>query len=533
MKILPARYRRLGSIATESFRARVFIVFVLFIVLSSSAFTLLSGYSQSKEIEERLSKKGELLVQLLSMSSRTGVFAEDRASLKDAAAGVLTQDDVISVAIYTSDDRLLFQEDKPAQLGGKPAMRESKAVSGLTLKGKQIETVLQRDRISFLAPVMISQPAASMEALYYDVTEAEMTKSMIGYVRVTMDRSPVLKEVRRIFIRNLLLAIVFVVSGSFAIYLILRRITKPLIILTQGVKDFGEGTLADKLPVGSKDEIGNLAAAFNSMIDDLRRREHEKEKIEERLHQAEKMEAVGGLARGIAHDFNNILATIEGSLFILKKKLAEDGQLVPYTEQIHKSVSKMKSLVQGLLAFSKTQTANLTPVDLNSVVRRLLPMLKDLVGTAVQLEVSFEEDTCIVLADALQIDQILMNLCTNARDAMSEGGVVSIRTGNVIIDQEYAASHSLVRPGRYGMLSVRDTGTGMDEVTHRRIFEPFFTTKESGKGTGLGLATVFGIVQLHKGAVDVQSVAGKGTEFRIYLHLHQNEGESGDQGVVL
>jgi signal transduction histidine kinase len=157
------------------------------------------------------------------------------------------------------------------------------------------------------------------------------------------------------------------------------------------------------------------------------------------------------------------------------------------------------------------------PVDLNSVVRRLLPMLQDLAGSVVQLDVSYAEETCVVLADALQIDQILMNLCTNARDAMPEGGVVMIRTEKVTLAEPYSASHSVIKPGRYGMLTVKDTGSGMDEATSKRIFEPFFTTKEPGKGTGLGLATVFGIVQLHKGAVDVRSVAGTGTDFRIYL----------------
>ena len=516
MSILPTRYRGLGTIAAESFRARIFIVFVLFILLSSSVFTIFSGYSQSREVEERLSKKGELLAQLLSTGSRTGVFAEDRSSLKEAAAVVLTQDDVVSVAIYTSDDRLLFKEEK-SQAGEKPEAGDGRTAFGPKLKGDRIETVMQRDRISFMAPVTISQPPSNMEALYFDIAEAEMTKSMIGYVRVTMDRRPVLKEVRRIFIRNLTLALIFVVSGSVTIYLILRRITKPLIMLTERVKYFGEGISVEKIPVESKDEIGNLAEAFNSMIDDLRRRENEKEEMEEKLHHAEKMEAVGGLARGIAHDFNNILATIEGSLFILKKRLSEDGQLRQYAEQINKSVVKMKGLVQGLLAFSKTQTANLMPVDLNSVVRRLLPMLQDLAGSVVQLDVSYAEETCVVLADALQIDQILMNLCTNARDAMPEGGVVMIRTEKVTLAEPYSASHSVIKPGRYGMLTVKDTGSGMDEATSKRIFEPFFTTKEPGKGTGLGLATVFGIVQLHKGAVDVRSVAGTGTDFRIYL----------------
>jgi len=532
MNILPARFRRLRSIAAESLRARIFIVFVLYIVLSSSAFTLLSGYSQSRQVEERLSKKGELLAQLLSSSTRTGVFAEDRGSLRNSAAGVMAQSDVISIAIYTADDRLLFIEGKPHQPAEWPATSDRPAVTGRTLEGKLMETVLHRDRISFFAPVTISQPSSYTEALYFDVAETDMTQSMIGYVRVTMDRSLVLKEVRRIFIRNLLLALVFVVSGSVTIYLILRRITKPLIMLTQRVKYFGEGISVEKIPVEAKDEIGNLAEAFNSMIDDLRRREHEKEGMEDKLRHAEKMEAVGGLARGIAHDFNNILATIEGSLFILKKMLAESSQLVQYTEQIHKSVSKMKGLVQGLLAFSKTQVANLMPVDLNGVIMRLIPMLKDLAGSAVQLEFSFGEETCVVLADALQIDQILMNLCTNARDALPAGGVVTIRTETVSYSQEYSVSHSLIRPGRYGMLSVEDTGTGMDEMTSRRIFEPFFTTKEPGKGTGLGLATVFGIVQWHNGAIDVRSAAGKGTEFRIYLPLHQNVVESGDLGVM-
>jgi signal transduction histidine kinase len=188
----------------------------------------------------------------------------------------------------------------------------------------------------------------------------------------------------------------------------------------------------------------------------------------------------------------------------------------------------MRGLVKGLLTFSRTQTMHLSPVDINKAIKKLVPMLRSLAGGTVEVKTSLCEEPAVVLADPLQIDQVLMNLCTNARDAMPIGGLLTIKTDRFSIDKEYPGSTLSIKPGTYAQISVSDTGTGMDEKTRGRIFEPFFTTKEPGKGTGLGLSIVFGIVEQHKGFIDFTTEAGKGTEFVIYFPLlmsdHQKQG---------
>ena len=507
--------------ARESFRTRIFRAFVSFIVLVSSAFTFFSVYSQSREVEQNLLRKGELLAKLLASSSRTGVFAENRDSLRDAVDGVLAQEEVQAVEICTIDNRQLIGEQKTLSREVMPMAltRKDQEIAAKLRDSLSWEVTSDKNTINVYKPVTIEAATSMGEALYFDVGKTKKSEQVIGYVKITLDRKVIRKEVREVFLRNVLITALFVFLGVIVIYTILRRVTKPLVRLTETVRLLGKGISSEKIPVESSDEIGKLAEAFNAMTEDMRKREEEKLLIEEKLRRAEKMEAVGRLARGIAHDFNNILTTVEGSLFVLKKKLTENISLMQYTEQMQKSLSKMRGLVHGLLTFSRTQISHLSPVDINKVIRKLIPMLKNLAGEAVEIKTLLCDEPSVVLADPLQIDQVLMNLCTNARDAMPVGGLLTIKTDFVFMDEEHPGGSLFTKPGRYVRISVSDTGTGMDDKTHDKIFEPFFTTKEPGKGTGLGLSIVFGIVEQHKGFIDLTTEAGKGTEFMIYFPL--------------
>ncbi len=245
----------------------------------------------------------------------------------------------------------------------------------------------------------------------------------------------------------------------------------------------------------------------------------EREVLEEQLRQAVKMQAVGQLAGGIAHDFNNILSVIIGSCDLLLLDLPPDSPLRDSLELLLASAERGAQLTRNLLTFSRKQIVTMRPGDLNEMIRTVEPLISRLIREDVSFTVTLAPGELPCMADSTQIEQVLMNLAANASDAMADGGQLTIMTGRMTMDDEFRRVHGFGRDGNYAILRVEDTGIGMDYRTRERIFEPFFTTKEVGKGTGLGLAMVFGIIKQHHGYVDVRSEINKGTAFDIYFPL--------------
>jgi two-component system, cell cycle sensor histidine kinase and response regulator CckA len=267
--------------------------------------------------------------------------------------------------------------------------------------------------------------------------------------------------------------------------------------------------------------------------------------LEAQFLQAQKLEAVGRLAGGVAHDFNNVLSVIMSYSEMICRDLPPDSPFATDMEEIRTAGARARALTRQLLAFSRQQVLETKVLDLNDQLAGLERMLTRLIGADVALTILRDSGLWPVKADPSQVQQILMNLAVNARDAMPEGGRLAIETSNTELDEAYARAHDGVRAGKYVLLTISDTGTGMGAETLARVFEPFFTTKETGKGTGLGLATVFGIVQQSMGHIAVSSSLGRGTTFRIYLprfagvaervSLAPTEGptERGDETILL
>jgi CheY-like chemotaxis protein len=231
------------------------------------------------------------------------------------------------------------------------------------------------------------------------------------------------------------------------------------------------------------------------------------------------MEAIGRLAAGVAHDFNNINTAVVGYANLLRLKMNREDPLREYVEQILMATERAADLTRSLLAFSRKHVVNLRPVNLNDILRGMERLMKGLIGDAIELRLSLAADDLMVSGDQVQLERIITNLVSNARDAMPEGGSLTVETRQIDIDDQFIAAHRYGKFGSYALVTVTDTGTGMDESLVQKIFEPFFTTKAAGKGAGFGLSIVYDIVKQHRGYVNVTSTPGKGTSFNLYLPL--------------
>lgn len=262
------------------------------------------------------------------------------------------------------------------------------------------------------------------------------------------------------------------------------------------------------------DDSGNLHRLVHTVRDITEQR-----KLEMHLRQSQKLESIGTLAGGIAHDFNNILTIINGYATLALMKIPEDDPLLLYIHNILEAADRAAGLTRDLLLFSRKQSEERLPVDLNVLLERNGQFLKRVISEDITYEMEIHGAPLMVLANEHQFEQVLVNLATNASDAMPQGGTLKVATARFSMDSSFVAENGFGQPGPYAMITVADTGTGMDSATRQHIFEPFFTTREVGKGTGLGLAVVYGIIKQHDGYITVSSEPGRGARFSIYLPL--------------
>ena len=308
-------------------------------------------------------------------------------------------------------------------------------------------------------------------------------------------------------------------SGAAALEIV-REVRRDLpFIFVSGT--IGEETAVSAIRAGANDyvmksNLTRLAPAIERELREAASREERRE-LENQLRQSQKMEAVGRLAGGVAHDFNNLLTAIMGYAQLAAGRLPPGHQALLDVQEIMTASERAAMLTRQLLAFSRKEVIQTRVLDLGALVTDMAKMLRRIVGEEIQMLVRTQEGLGGVKADLGQMEQVVLNLVVNARDAMPEGGRLIIETENVELGELYAGEHVAAKPGAYILLAVSDTGIGMDEETKSRIFEPFYTTKGSDKGTGLGLATVYGIVQQSGGAIQVYSQPGRGSTFKIYL----------------
>jgi signal transduction histidine kinase len=319
---------------------------------------------------------------------------------------------------------------------------------------------------------------------------------------------------------NLLLlrvGLLAVLAGGFLAFLISNTFTTPLGRLMQGVHALEQGDFNYQLDLQGGGEVAEVTLAFDRMRHALERNDSERQQLEEQLRQSQKMEALGRLAGGVAHDFNNLLTIIKGHSDLLLGWLSASEPSHKSCKQIEMAADRASSLTRQLLIFSRKQVLKPKVLDLNVLLTEMEKLMERLIREDIEFVFVPGPKLGSVQADPGQIEQVLLNLTVNACDAMPKGGKLTIETCNVMADEKYIQSRPGLQQGPYVLLSVIDTGHGMDAKTKGRIFEPFFTTKDVGKGTGLGLATVYGIVKQSGGFIWVESAPGKGSRFEVYL----------------
>ena len=392
-----------------------------------------------------------------------------------------------------------------------------------------------------------------------EIGAADAISSTPWIVTIELPRSAAVARARQFLVDASVIAILLIGLGALAAWVLSRSITRPLEDVSRAAQEIAAGDYSSRVAISSHAELASLAASFNVMAAQveaasrsqaqqaldaraaadqleaanreleraltdaqLARQEAERavqahENTQTQLQQSQRMEAVGQLAGGIAHDFNNLLTVITSYSAILMSDMPRESPHADDVQEIMNAANRASGLTRQLLAFSRRQVLQPTVLDLNALTSNLEKMLRRLLREDIQLATRFDPQLARVNADAGQVEQVIVNLVVNARDAMPRGGQLSLETANVMLGPGYGPTHAGAPAGPYVLLAITDTGVGMSKATQARIFEPFFTTKPPGQGTGLGLSTVYGIVKQSGGYVWVYSEIGTGTTFKIYL----------------
>ncbi|MBC8413013.1 MAG: response regulator [Nitrospira sp.] len=510
---------RPGSFSAKIFY--LFTVFAVFVYIGISAFYI---FEQNRSIRSHLLEEGSQLVRMFAQSARMGVYAGDSDLLTDLwnvhMRGIINYRDALLVEVYTAEGEQMISRGR----SGHKELIDSDISYAMDKLAGSLDTRLSivilegEEGIEFWAPIFIRNEFDEEEMLYYKGSDIPAGSEVIGFARIVLSTASMKGLLSASVMKGLFVPAGFILLGWVITLWIVRGVTRPLKRLTEGVRNVDDIDSLPIIPVESGGEISELTEAFNDMTDKLKRHESEKKTLEDQLRHSQKLDAIGTFTGGIAHDFNNILSVIISSGKLLRQSLEKKGSGDIYIDQIQFSAKKASALIRRLLTFSSRQVIDLKAVNMNKIILGFEDMLRRLIGDDIELILYLDEGNMTVYADPGQIEQVLMNLVINARDAMPEGGRITIATESAEVHEE-SVSVEQGKFGQYVVTTVSDTGTGIAEEIRDRIYDPFYTTKAAGEGTGLGLSVTHGIVQQHNGKIELDTVNGSGTSFRIYLPL--------------
>jgi signal transduction histidine kinase len=509
---------------TGRFGRHVFLVVAATLLAVSAAFTGYFVNLQRQRLETALVDRSRGLGGLLATGARIAVYSENAELVQETLSGVVDRRDMLSAAVFTLDGGLVAAGGRTPALKQAAGSLDDADLAVVRRLGPESGCLNHQDAsvLDAYCPVLLRERGTAGVDLFFGGRADARRPTVIGFARVSLDRAPLGREIRQLALRSLAMMAVILLLGGWAGYRFARRVTEPLERLTEAVRAYGATGEIGDLSRMPDNEIGGLAEAFVGMTRGIAEREREKELLAARLRHAQKMEAVGALSQGIAHDFKNILSTLKIAVHLLEKGSPENESVVKYTGRMQVTLERARELVERLLTFSRSRELHLGVVDLAALLGKLAPAFRATLGEQVRLHLEPPGGPVPVRGDAASLEQLLANLVYNARDAMPAGGVLSIRVG--------------VRAGASGeppaaRISVGDTGVGMAPEVRSRIFEPFFTTKGPGAGMGLGLSIVRGIVEEHRGRIEVESGPGRGTTFHVDLPLAEGPPAADGQGA--
>lgn len=524
------RSHRVAATIRRSFTTKVFVASMIFTGVVSLSLILLFFLHEQNSLASDLRKKGTLLANMLTYDSRLGIFSENMDMVRLSLEGVLRNNEVLEVSILAADGRPIFGEQRVSAENFQPLT--PRPIPPEALKSRSVHFIDHPDYLDVWKPVITINRYPRDEGLFFtNRAPAADEERLLGYVNLVLDKKEYKKLISRLIESSFCVALLCLTAEALFLFIIARNVTRPLNRLTEGVIAFGTGEAFHPVAVETEDEIGKLAVAFNTMVESLRKREEEKRELEEQLRHASKMEAIGTLAGGVSHDFNNILTAMIGYINILRKHFSEDDPGKVYIEKLASTTLRAESVTKRLLAFARSsERINLRPANINDITKNIEELISRLIGEEIEVEMELYPHPLVATVDAAQMDQVFLNLATNARDAMPYGGRLRIATSKTELDRDFLKGYDYGEPGSYAVITVSDTGSGIDESIRDKIFDPFFTTKEVGKGTGLGLSMAYGIVKKHKGFIRVESVAGQGSTFTVYIPLISAEKPADGEG---
>lgn len=504
----------------NQFSFKLFIIITLFFTIFSITATTIFIKQQISNLKQKYISEGKLLITILANNSRLGVFAENEFLLEEPLMDVLKTPEVISVSIYLANGKILKKASKkPENLINSDEIIDVKT---LPLIDKPIE---KKYSYEFWSPIFTTSHELIEQLFIPEFHNLGLKKTkIIGYIKLELDKTDLIKNTQLLILKGFIIYIIFIFFWGIIIFKLAKRLTLRLNNLAERLSSFGKEGISEYIKVETKDEFGKVALAFNNMIDTIKEREKEKQALENQLRQSQKLEAIGTLAGGIAHDFNNVLTAIINCGTLIKM-YSKDDQINIYADVILRASERASSLTKSLLTFSRKQIVKPQIVEVNSVIKDFQNILRRLIMENITFELNCTEHELLVNIDITQLDQLIVNLVTNACDAMPEGGTLTITT-------EYKDSCDGLPTCEIScpcaVIKVSDTGIGIRPEIMDKIFDPFFTTKEVGKGTGLGLAMVHGIVKQNNGKIIVESIPGIGTTFSIYFPIAKKENGIGD-----
>jgi DNA repair protein RadC len=501
----------------ESFRAKTFIRVLALIIAVSVSFTVIFIRYQGKSLKDSIIKEGLALAELVSHNSRLGVFTEDSSFLEDILNGVMKYEGLVSCEVISLDGRIIDKRGISDETGIDKNLLEELSETG------DMKYLEGPSHFEFWSPIISDSGNPSEASLFYDTSPAETT--VIGFLHLVIGKDQINKSYSAIVTNSFLMGTVFLIISTILTFLLTRMVTGPVKRLSERIQDVGEGNLETEVPVETDDEIGKLAIAFNSMTKKLREREKDKEKLTEQLHQSQKLEAIGTLAGGIAHDFNNILAVLLSNMEMAKEKAPE--YLKHYFDTSITTINRGSDIVMRLLDFSQKKSIECEPINVGLIAREVVSIFAGNMSQRIRIQVNIDEGLWNASAVAGDIQQVILNVVANARDAIMEhirdynngDRPYSIELGvsNISITEDSTKKNPLTSERDYVRISIKDNGCGMDKQRRMHIFDPFYTTKKIGEGSGLGLSSVYGIVKRFDGWMEVQSEHGIGSKFEIYF----------------